>query len=137
MLDTKAHPVSNLRTPDWYRSATRWTQLTLAEEGGVDIRTYRVIYQAVQDIENDVRNADATFHDDGSEALLEFHAAVNPQTAEPTNAVQMRVGSVEDPAEAQADRMADAAIRRSSFADRARAILSPLRDLFAGRERRF
>lgn len=32
MLDTKAHPESRLRTPDWYRSATRWTQLTLAED---------------------------------------------------------------------------------------------------------
>jgi translation initiation factor IF-2 len=28
---------------------------TLAEEGGVDVRTYRVIYQAVQDIENAAR----------------------------------------------------------------------------------
>ncbi len=32
MLDTKAHPDSSLRTPDWYKSATRWTQLTLAED---------------------------------------------------------------------------------------------------------
>ncbi len=32
MLDPKAHPESNLRTPDWYKSATRWTQLTLVED---------------------------------------------------------------------------------------------------------
>ncbi|MBK8084890.1 MAG: family 10 glycosylhydrolase [Devosia sp.] len=33
MLDAK--PAANLRTPDWYRSATRWTQLTLAEDDPV------------------------------------------------------------------------------------------------------
>ena len=32
MLDTKPQANPNLRTPDWYRSATRWTQLTLAED---------------------------------------------------------------------------------------------------------
>jgi hypothetical protein len=32
MLDPKAHSESNLRTPDWYNSATRWTQLTLVED---------------------------------------------------------------------------------------------------------
>ena len=32
MLDAKANPASNLRTPDWYKSATRWTQLTLVED---------------------------------------------------------------------------------------------------------
>lgn len=31
MLDTKAE-TRTLRTPDWYRTATRWTQLTLAED---------------------------------------------------------------------------------------------------------
>ncbi len=35
MLDAKANPTSNLRTPDWYKSATRWTQLTLAEDDPV------------------------------------------------------------------------------------------------------
>ena len=32
MLDAKATSTSNLRTNDWYKSATRWTQLTLAED---------------------------------------------------------------------------------------------------------
>lgn len=32
MLDAKAHTDRNLRTADWYKSATRWTQLTLAED---------------------------------------------------------------------------------------------------------
>jgi beta-galactosidase GanA len=32
MLDTKQQPNPTLRTTDWYRSATRWTQLTLAED---------------------------------------------------------------------------------------------------------
>lgn len=32
MLDTKPQADRNLRTADWYRSATRWTQLTLAED---------------------------------------------------------------------------------------------------------
>ena len=32
MLDVKQHPDSNLRTADWYKSATRWTQLTLVED---------------------------------------------------------------------------------------------------------
>ena len=35
MLDAKAQPAANLRTPDWYKSATRWTQLTLAEDDPV------------------------------------------------------------------------------------------------------
>lgn len=35
MLDLEAQPRSFLRTPDWYRSATRWTQLTLAEDDPV------------------------------------------------------------------------------------------------------
>lgn len=35
MLDTKAQTTANLRTPDWYKSATRWTQLTLAEDDPV------------------------------------------------------------------------------------------------------
>jgi hypothetical protein len=35
MLDAKAQTTSNLRTPDWYKSATRWTQLTLAEDDPV------------------------------------------------------------------------------------------------------
>jgi hypothetical protein len=35
MLDTKAQSAANLRTPDWYKSATRWTQLTLAEDDPV------------------------------------------------------------------------------------------------------
>lgn len=34
MLD-KAQPEANLRTADWYKSATRWTQLTLAEDDPV------------------------------------------------------------------------------------------------------
>jgi hypothetical protein len=32
MLETIAPPAGDLRTADWYRSATRWTQLTLAED---------------------------------------------------------------------------------------------------------
>ncbi len=32
MLDTKSTINSHLRTPDWYKSATRWTQLTLVED---------------------------------------------------------------------------------------------------------
>ncbi|MET3896582.1 hypothetical protein ABIB57_000506 [Devosia sp. UYZn731] len=32
MLDTQAKTTDHLRKPDWYRSATRWTQLTLAED---------------------------------------------------------------------------------------------------------
>ena len=32
MLDAKANSASNLRTSDWYKSATRWTQLTLVED---------------------------------------------------------------------------------------------------------
>lgn len=35
MLDTKAEATAHLRTADWYRSATRWTQLTLAEDDPV------------------------------------------------------------------------------------------------------
>lgn len=35
MLDVKAETSPLLRTPDWYRSATRWTQLTLAEDDPV------------------------------------------------------------------------------------------------------
>ncbi|GLQ56868.1 alpha-amylase family protein [Devosia nitrariae] len=35
MLDAKARPAATLRTPDWYKSATRWTQLTLAEDDPV------------------------------------------------------------------------------------------------------
>jgi hypothetical protein len=35
MLDAKALPTGTLRTPDWYKSATRWTQLTLAEDDPV------------------------------------------------------------------------------------------------------
>jgi hypothetical protein len=36
MLDvTATRPATNLRTPDWYKSATRWTQLTLAEDDPV------------------------------------------------------------------------------------------------------
>ena len=35
MLDAKARATDTLRTPDWYRSATRWTQLTLAEDDPV------------------------------------------------------------------------------------------------------
>jgi len=32
MLDTAPRSTAHLRKPDWYRSATRWTQLTLAED---------------------------------------------------------------------------------------------------------
>lgn len=32
MLDSKTQPSDHLRKPDWYKSATRWTQLTLAED---------------------------------------------------------------------------------------------------------
>jgi len=32
MLQTNAQQTGNLRTADWYKSATRWTQLTLAED---------------------------------------------------------------------------------------------------------
>ena len=35
MLETQAAQPAGLRTPDWYRSATRWTQLTLAEDDPV------------------------------------------------------------------------------------------------------
>lgn len=35
MLDAKAQQTANLRAPDWYKSATRWTQLTLAEDDPV------------------------------------------------------------------------------------------------------
>lgn len=35
MLDATAQSAANLRTPDWYKSATRWTQLTLAEDDPV------------------------------------------------------------------------------------------------------
>ena len=35
MLDHQARPDANLRTSDWYKSATRWTQLTLAEDDPV------------------------------------------------------------------------------------------------------
>lgn len=35
MLQTAAQSPGNLRTADWYRSATRWTQLTLAEDDPV------------------------------------------------------------------------------------------------------
>ncbi len=35
MLDAKAQTTDHLRTPDWYKSATRWTQLTLAEDDPV------------------------------------------------------------------------------------------------------
>lgn len=35
MLDAKAKTAMTLRTPDWYKSATRWTQLTLAEDDPV------------------------------------------------------------------------------------------------------
>ena len=35
MLDAKAQNAANLRTNDWYKSATRWTQLTLAEDDPV------------------------------------------------------------------------------------------------------
>lgn len=32
MLDAATKPTDHLRTPDWYKTATRWTQLTLAED---------------------------------------------------------------------------------------------------------
>ena len=32
MLDAKTETTDTLRTPDWYKSATRWTQLTLVED---------------------------------------------------------------------------------------------------------
>jgi hypothetical protein len=35
MLDSKAQADRTLRTADWYKSATRWTQLTLAEDDPV------------------------------------------------------------------------------------------------------
>ena len=35
MLDDQAAQTPTLRTPDWYKSATRWTQLTLAEDDPV------------------------------------------------------------------------------------------------------
>ncbi len=35
MLDALAKTASTLRKPDWYKSATRWTQLTLAEDDPV------------------------------------------------------------------------------------------------------
>ncbi len=35
MLDANARPATDLRTADWFRSATRWTQLTLAEDDPV------------------------------------------------------------------------------------------------------
>jgi hypothetical protein len=35
MLDTRRETAATLRTPDWYRTATRWTQLTLAEDDPV------------------------------------------------------------------------------------------------------
>ncbi|HTJ56040.1 MAG TPA: alpha-amylase family protein [Devosiaceae bacterium] len=35
MLDSKTETASTLRTPDWYKTATRWTQLTLAEDDPV------------------------------------------------------------------------------------------------------
>lgn len=35
MLDAKGQTAANLRTNDWYKSATRWTQLTLAEDDPV------------------------------------------------------------------------------------------------------
>lgn len=35
MLDAQPEANPQLRTPDWYRSATRWTQLTLAEDDPV------------------------------------------------------------------------------------------------------
>ena len=35
MLDVKTDASPLLRTPDWYKSATRWTQLTLAEDDPV------------------------------------------------------------------------------------------------------
>ena len=35
MLDAKTETAATLRTPDWYKTATRWTQLTLAEDDPV------------------------------------------------------------------------------------------------------
>ncbi len=35
MLDAKTESTRTLRTPDWYKTATRWTQLTLAEDDPV------------------------------------------------------------------------------------------------------
>lgn len=35
MLDAKSRSDANLRTAEWYKSATRWTQLTLAEDDPV------------------------------------------------------------------------------------------------------
>jgi hypothetical protein len=35
MLDSKLQPAPTLRTPDWFKTATRWTQLTLAEDDPV------------------------------------------------------------------------------------------------------
>jgi hypothetical protein len=35
MLDAKTETASTLRTPEWFRTATRWTQLTLAENDPV------------------------------------------------------------------------------------------------------
>ncbi len=35
MLDVRQETAATLRTPDWYRTATRWTQLTLAEDDPV------------------------------------------------------------------------------------------------------
>jgi hypothetical protein len=35
MLDSKPQNAQTLRTPDWYKTATRWTQLTLAEDDPV------------------------------------------------------------------------------------------------------
>src|SRR5579875_4096157 len=32
MPDTNMRPAATLRAPDWYKSATRWTQITLAED---------------------------------------------------------------------------------------------------------
>jgi hypothetical protein len=36
MLDTKTRRNPQLRTPDWYKSATRWTQLTLVEDDPIN-----------------------------------------------------------------------------------------------------
>ena len=35
MLDAKTETADTLRTPEWFRTATRWTQLTLAEDDPV------------------------------------------------------------------------------------------------------
>ena len=35
MLDAKTETATTLRTPEWFRTATRWTQLTLAEDDPV------------------------------------------------------------------------------------------------------